>query len=131
MQLFSQPTIALPPTLSNRLDALPSRSCCKVFEGKIALIPRQRFALPERTDRAQVGDAASPLLRPEPRHRIRFDLPQADNPEGFWEHFGLLALSDELLNALGGAWDLPPKASENFKYSRLDHRWRAPVAVPG
>jgi hypothetical protein len=31
-----------------------------------------------------------------------------------------VALNEELLNALGGAWDLPPKASENFKHSRLD-----------
>ena len=34
---------------------------------------------------------------------------QADNPDGFWEHLGFVALNDELLNALGGAWDLPPK----------------------
>ena len=46
--------------------------------------------------------------------------PQADNPEGFWEHLGFVALNDELLNALGGAWDLPPQADENFKHPRLD-----------
>ena len=40
--------------------------------------------------------------------------PQADNPDGFWEHLGFVALNDELLDALGGAWDLPPKAEENF-----------------
>ena len=40
--------------------------------------------------------------------------PQADNPEGFWEHLGFVALNDELLSELGGAWDLPPKADENF-----------------
>ena len=34
---------------------------------------------------------------------------QTDNPDGFWEHLGFVALNDELLNALGGAWDLPPK----------------------
>jgi GT2 family glycosyltransferase/glycosyltransferase involved in cell wall biosynthesis len=40
--------------------------------------------------------------------------PQADNPDGFWEHLGFVALNDDLLNALGGAWDLPPKANENL-----------------
>ena len=45
---------------------------------------------------------------------------QADNPDGFWEHLGFVALNDEVLNELGGAWDLPPKADENFKHSRLD-----------
>ena len=28
--------------------------------------------------------------------------PQADNPDGFWEHLGFVALNDELLEALGG-----------------------------
>src|ERR1700730_3368996 len=40
--------------------------------------------------------------------------PQADNPEGFWEHLGFVALNDQLLSELGGAWDLPPKADEDF-----------------
>jgi GT2 family glycosyltransferase/glycosyltransferase involved in cell wall biosynthesis len=46
--------------------------------------------------------------------------PQADNPDGFWEHLGFVALNDELLNALGGAWDLPPKAEEAFARPELD-----------
>src|SRR6266581_4632884 len=46
--------------------------------------------------------------------------PQADNPEGFWEHLGFVALNEELLNELGGAWDLPPRADENFTQARLD-----------
>jgi GT2 family glycosyltransferase/glycosyltransferase involved in cell wall biosynthesis len=46
--------------------------------------------------------------------------PQADNPEGFWEHLGFVALNDELLNELGGAWDLPPKPDENFADPRLE-----------
>ena len=46
--------------------------------------------------------------------------PQADNPEGFWEHLGFVAVNDELLNELGGAWDLPPKPDENFSDPRLD-----------
>src|SRR6266496_5359213 len=46
--------------------------------------------------------------------------PQADNPEGFWEHLGFVALNEELLNELGGAWDLPPNADENFTHARVD-----------
>jgi GT2 family glycosyltransferase/glycosyltransferase involved in cell wall biosynthesis len=61
-------------------------------------------------------------------HRCGLDLgsesdlmpPQADNPEGFWEHLGFVALNDELLNELGGAWDLPPKPCENFTDTRLE-----------
>jgi len=45
---------------------------------------------------------------------------QADNPDGFWEHLGFVALNDELLNELGGAWDLPPKTDETFEHARLD-----------
>ena len=46
--------------------------------------------------------------------------PQADNPEGFWEHLGFVAINDELLSELGGAWDLPPRADEDFSSARLD-----------
>jgi len=46
--------------------------------------------------------------------------PQADNPDGFWEHLGFVALNDELLSELGGAWDLPPKADEDVKHARLE-----------
>src|SRR5215475_8171247 len=49
--------------------------------------------------------------------------PQADNPEGFWEHLGFVALNDELLSELGGAWDLPPGPDEDFTSARLDP-WR-------
>jgi GT2 family glycosyltransferase/glycosyltransferase involved in cell wall biosynthesis len=45
---------------------------------------------------------------------------QADNPDGFWEHLGFVALNDELLSQLGGAWDLPPKSHESFAHTRLD-----------
>ena len=45
---------------------------------------------------------------------------QADNPDGFWEHVGFVALNDELLSQLGGAWDLPPKSDESFAHARLD-----------
>jgi hypothetical protein len=30
------------------------------------------------------------------------------NPAGFWEHTGVIALNDELLGRLGGAWFAPP-----------------------
>src|SRR5262249_19110844 len=57
---------------------------------------------------------------------------QPDNPEGFWEHLGFVALNDELLNELGGAWDLPPKANEDFKHPRLDPwRLKARLLVEG
>jgi GT2 family glycosyltransferase/glycosyltransferase involved in cell wall biosynthesis len=46
--------------------------------------------------------------------------PQADNPEGFWEHLGFVALNDELLSELGGAWDLPPGPDEDFMSAQLD-----------
>jgi hypothetical protein len=45
---------------------------------------------------------------------------QADNPEGFWEHLGFVALNNELLSELGGAWDLPPRADEDFMSPGLD-----------
>ena len=39
---------------------------------------------------------------------------RADNPDGFWENLRFVAINDEVLNELGGAWDLPPPADENF-----------------
>src|SRR5256714_12452564 len=58
--------------------------------------------------------------------------PQADNPEGFWEHLGFVALNDELLSALGGAWDLPPKVEENFQGSHIDPlRMKARLLIDG
>jgi len=58
--------------------------------------------------------------------------PQADNPEGFWEHLGFVALNEELLNELGGAWDLPPNADENFTHARLDPlRMKARLLIAG
>ena len=57
---------------------------------------------------------------------------QADNPDGFWEHLGFVALNDELLSELGGAWDLPPKADENFTHARLDPlRMKARLLIEG
>ena len=57
---------------------------------------------------------------------------QADNPDGFWEHLGFVALNDELLNELGGGWDLPPKADEKFTHPRLDAlRMKAQLLIEG
>jgi len=57
---------------------------------------------------------------------------QADNPEGFWEHLGFVAVNDELLNELGGAWDLPPTADENFSDRRLGPlRMKARLLIEG
>ena len=47
--------------------------------------------------------------------------PQADNPEGFWEHLGFVALNDELLNALGGAWDLHHRLTRTLNIPGLTH----------
>jgi len=58
--------------------------------------------------------------------------PQADNPDGFWEHLGFVALNDELLSDLGGAWDLPPKTSENLSEERLGQlRMKARLLIEG
>ena len=58
--------------------------------------------------------------------------PQADNPDGFWEHLGFVALNDELLEALGGAWDLPPKSNENLSDERLNPlRMKARLLIEG
>src|SRR5919201_6241280 len=56
-----------------------------------------------------------------PKHELMPS--QADNPDGFWEHLGFVALNDELLSQLGGAWDLPPPRDEDFRDARLDP-WR-------
>jgi hypothetical protein len=34
--------------------------------------------------------------------------PADDNPDGFYEHAGMVRLNEELLEACGGAWDHPP-----------------------
>jgi GT2 family glycosyltransferase/glycosyltransferase involved in cell wall biosynthesis len=38
----------------------------------------------------------------------------SDNPDGFWENLRFVALNDEILNAVGAAWDLPPLQNEAF-----------------
>ena len=43
----------------------------------------------------------------------------ADNPDGFWEHLRFVRLNDELLNAVGAAWDLPPRDKQAFESKEL------------
>jgi len=45
--------------------------------------------------------------------------PAQDNPNGFWENLSFVAINDELLNELGGAWDLPPRATR-FAEKKFD-----------
>lgn len=45
--------------------------------------------------------------------------PAADNPDGFWENLRLVKLNDEILNALGASWDLPPSQDESFRQDQL------------
>ncbi len=42
-----------------------------------------------------------------------------DNPDGFWEHLRFVRLNDELLNAVGAAWDLPPRDKQAFASTDL------------
>jgi hypothetical protein len=49
-----------------------------------------------------LGDQ-SHLLRPTP-----------ENPDGYWEHRGFLALNEQLLDELGGGWDCPPTPPEGW-----------------
>ena len=48
----------------------------------------------------------------------------ADNPDGFWENLRFVQLNDEFLNAVGAAWDLPPRQEETFdeRQPRADPR---------
>ena len=43
---------------------------------------------------------------------------QGDNPDGFWENLRFVAINDEILNELGGAWDVPPV--RDFTSDRLN-----------
>ena len=45
--------------------------------------------------------------------------PAPDNPDGFWENLSFVAMNDELLNELGGAWDWPPRSR---RFARSEER---------
>jgi GT2 family glycosyltransferase/glycosyltransferase involved in cell wall biosynthesis len=49
---------------------------------------------------------------------------RADNPDGFWEHLRFVTINDEVLNKLGGAWDLPPSPDGDFKDAQLEPQRR-------
>ena len=38
-----------------------------------------------------------------------------DNPEGYWENVHFKELNEQILDALGGGWDLPPVVSEGWE----------------
>jgi len=46
--------------------------------------------------------------------------PNSDNPHGFWEHYGLRKINEELLERLGGTWRNPPQG-EALDFS--DSEW--------
>jgi len=57
---------------------------------------------------------------------------RSDNPDGFWGNRWFVALNDEVLSELGGAWDLPPKAEEIFNHCRLGPlRVKAQLLIEG
>ena len=43
----------------------------------------------------------------------------SDNPDGFWENLRFVRLNDEILNAVGAAWDLPQRQEETFNGADL------------
>src|SRR4029077_839922 len=54
------------------------------------------------------------------------------NRHAMWEHLGFVALNDELLETLGGAWDLPPKTDDNLSNERLEAlRMKARLLIEG
>lgn len=42
-----------------------------------------------------------------------------DNPAGFWENLEFVTINDELLGAVGGAWDSPPSEQTDWKASNF------------
>ena len=50
-----------------------------------------------------------------------------ENPKGFWEQVAIKEFNDELLGALGGAWDAPPDLEQGWEYdpSLAEYRERA------
>jgi len=44
--------------------------------------------------------------------------PRPDNPDGFFEHLEFVRLNDEVLDALGGAWDCPPESVDAVEVQR-------------
>jgi len=56
--------------------------------------------------------------------------PNMANPTGFWEHKGIIAVNDELLARLGGAWHAPPDVRDGWEVEReLDDLRRRAAAI--
>ncbi|MGH2724178.1 MAG: sulfotransferase family protein [Actinomycetota bacterium] len=57
--------------------------------------------------------------------------PKRDNPRGFWEYRPFTDLNDEILEAFGGTWDLPPAFPPRWERDRRldDVRDRARAAL--
>lgn len=57
---------------------------------------------------------------------------QASNPRGFWEHRGLVAVNEEILDRLGGRWHEPPEFPDGWETSPrlgdVEERARALIA---
>ncbi len=47
------------------------------------------------------------------------------NPEGFWEHRGLIDINDGVLSELGGGWDFPPVFQDGWENLPALDPWRA------
>jgi hypothetical protein len=43
---------------------------------------------------------------------------ERDNPTGYWENAAIVKLNDELLEALGGSWDRPPRLDDGWEYGK-------------
>ena len=57
---------------------------------------------------------------------------QADNPDGFWEHLGFVALNDELLECARWRMGFAAKGDENLSDERLDPlRMKARLLIEG
>ncbi|NDY93863.1 sulfotransferase family protein, partial [Ideonella livida] len=53
--------------------------------------------------------------------------PQADNPDGFFEHLAFMRLNRRLLETLGGDWDLPPELPTGWHHDPAVQALAAPA----
>lgn len=47
--------------------------------------------------------------------------PAADNPDGFWEHAGIVQINEAILNHFGGGWDWPPRVPPDWNDKGADY----------
>ncbi len=50
-----------------------------------------------------------------------------DNPTGYWENQAIVDLNDELLAALGGSWDNPPRLGAGWEFGDIPMSYRSPA----